>query len=580
MHDQRKVEKITDPSQELATKELVNGDKVTSSGANKWNQGTSKPSFAAAVQSELPTISEGEKNVDVTHDTHLEKPAVFFKAEDYFVNLEQECRFTLIGKLYKTKPPMEDIRKAFISQFHLKGKVKIAFFDFQHVCIDFTNEVDYTHIKLKNFVDIIGTPMKILLWSPDFKLEVETPAVPVWILIHQLQWHLFRWEVVSRMIQSIGVAIAPDQATYSKSRGNVAKIKVEINLLKPKLDQLWLALKGWNLWLDIEYEGVSFYCIYCKMQGSNLEKNHDHDWSGDGIIQSTEEEEDGSSEDNDYEDDEGSMESDEFESMDSEAEVSNDIAPNLVEVFVGEATVHQAMTSAISLSHLSPRGNTKEFWDLVMPLQIAMVKWVFWEENLDYSVVEDDDQQMQATVVQHSPGAMDGALRGEFGKEAYERISGQMVNRQKSGCYVSSKLNCNKIHEIRASVGFPHFQFLMQYLGRSIFPGRKKVVYFNKMVAEFSNKLQVWQGRLLSFGGKAVLIKSVLAALPIHLIAAINPPKTALTQAEKIMASFFWGKIDDKEKHHWVAWKSLCYPVKEGGVGFRSLHDTYKAFAA
>lgn len=139
---------------------------------------------------------------------------------------------------------MEDTRKAFISQVHLKGKVKIAFFDFQHVYIDFTHEVIYTHIKLKNFVDIMGAPMKILLCSPDFKSEVKTVVVLVWILIHHVPWHLFRWKIESRMVQSIGIAIAPDQATYSKSKGNVAKMKVEINLLKQRMDQLWLSFKG------------------------------------------------------------------------------------------------------------------------------------------------------------------------------------------------------------------------------------------------------------------------------------------------------------------------------------------------
>ena len=28
---------------------------------------------------------------------------------------------------------------------------------------------------------------------------------------------------------------------------------------------------------------------------------------------------------------------------------------------------------------------------------------------------------------------------------------------------------------------------------------------------------------------------------------------------------------------HWVAWDDLCYPHKEGGVGFRSLRDVAKA---
>ncbi|XP_070036954.1 uncharacterized protein [Nicotiana tomentosiformis] len=111
-----------------------------------------------------------------------------------------------------------------------------------------------------------------MLWTPDFKPEVETPIVPVWILIHQLPCHLFKWGIVSRMVQYLEVSIAPDQATYSKFRGNIAKIKVEINLLKPKLDQIWLGFNridsgGDGVWLDIEYEGVPSYCLYCKIQG-------------------------------------------------------------------------------------------------------------------------------------------------------------------------------------------------------------------------------------------------------------------------------------------------------------------------
>ncbi|PHT27646.1 hypothetical protein CQW23_32751 [Capsicum baccatum] len=38
----------------------------------------------------------------------------------------------------------------------------------------------------------------------------------------------------------VGVAIAPNQATDSKSRDNAAKVKVEIDLLKSRLDKIWL----------------------------------------------------------------------------------------------------------------------------------------------------------------------------------------------------------------------------------------------------------------------------------------------------------------------------------------------------
>lgn len=42
------------------------------------------------------------------------------------------------------------------------------------------------------------------------------------------------------MVSSVGIAMAPDMATYSKSRGNVGKLKVKIDLLKPKKDQFGL----------------------------------------------------------------------------------------------------------------------------------------------------------------------------------------------------------------------------------------------------------------------------------------------------------------------------------------------------
>lgn len=82
--------------------------------------------------------------------------------------------------------------------------------------------------------------MKIIKWTPDFVPEIETSLAPVWILVHQLPWHLFRWDILSKMVSLIGNAMAPDMATYSKSRGNVAKLKVEIDLLKPRQDQM-----GW-----------------------------------------------------------------------------------------------------------------------------------------------------------------------------------------------------------------------------------------------------------------------------------------------------------------------------------------------
>lgn len=81
---------------------------------------------------------------------------------------------------------MEEIRKTFVSQFHLTGTIKIAYFDPIHVYLDFDNDVDYNYVFTKDYIDIGDSPMKILKWTPNFKSEEETSIVPIWILTHQL----------------------------------------------------------------------------------------------------------------------------------------------------------------------------------------------------------------------------------------------------------------------------------------------------------------------------------------------------------------------------------------------------------
>lgn len=84
----------------------------------------------------------------------------------------------------------------------------------------------------------------------------------------------------------------------------------------------------------------------------------------------------------------------------------------------------------------------------------------------------------------------------------------------------------------------------------------------------------------MSFGGKAVLIKPVLYAIPMHILAATNPPKTTLQIIEKQFSNFFWGNSEGDNKHHWFSWASLYWDKNEGGAGFRSIHDINKSLAS
>lgn len=57
----------------------------------------------------------------------------------------------------------------------------------------------------------------------------------------------------------------------------------------------------------------------------------------------------------------------------------------------------------------------------------------------------------------------------------------------------------------------------------------------------------------------------------------MNPPKGVVDIIQKIIAKLFWGNQGENKGKHWVAWDTLCYPIEEGGIGFRSLNHMVDA---
>ncbi|XP_059288975.1 uncharacterized protein LOC132042454 [Lycium ferocissimum] len=109
---------------------------------------------------------------------------------------------------------------------------------------------------------------------------------------------------------------------------------------------------------------------------------------------------------------------------------------------------------------------------------------------------------------------------------------------------------------------------------------RKRKVDYTYLLKKVKDKLQTWKGKMLSYGGKAVLITSVLQSIPIHILSAIRPPKFVIKELHKIFAKFFWNNKEEGRSRHWSSWLNMCLPKQEGGLGFRSIFDMSKALCA
>jgi len=160
----------------------------------------------------------------------------------------------------------------------------------------------------------------------------------------------------------------------------------------------------------------------------------------------------------------------------------------------------------------------------------------------------------------------------------YERISGQLINKAKSHFLLHPNAFRTTCDRIKRYTGFHQKEAPITYLGCPLFIGRPRLTYFSDLINKIVNRITGWQSKMLSYGGKATLIKHVLQSMPIHILSAISPPSTTLKQIQSILADFFWGWREDKKKYHWSSWKNLSLPYDEGGIGVRQMSDICQAF--
>jgi len=91
-------------------------------------------------------------------------------------------------------------------------------------------------------------------------------------------------------------------------------------------------------------------------------------------------------------------------------------------------------------------------------------------------------------------------------------------------------------------------------------------------IEKIANKLPGWKASLMTLAGRAVLVKSVLTAIPIYILVAIKVPKWLLRAVDKIRRGFLWtGRQRANGGCCLVAWEKVMRPLDLGGLGIHNL---------
>jgi len=111
------------------------------------------------------------------------------------------------------------------------------------------------------------------------------------------------------------------------------------------------------------------------------------------------------------------------------------------------------------------------------------------------------------------------------------------------------------------------------YLGLSIGGDPQRLAFWEPVMNAVKSRLSGWQSRFLSFGGRLVLLKSVLTSLPVYALSFFKAPSGIISSLESMFNNFFWGGSEDNRKISWIAWSSVCLSKEGGGLGVRQLRE-------
>lgn len=136
----------------------------------------------------------------------------------------------------------------------------------------------------------------------------------------------------------------------------------------------------------------------------------------------------------------------------------------------------------------------------------------------------------------------------------YENTSGQSINLAKSSITFSSKTP-DEAKYLRLP---KHF-------------GRRKRDIFAALVDRLRQKAHSWTSRFLSGAGKLVLLKSVLAAMPVYSMSCFKLPHSLVKQLQSVLTRFWWDLSPEVRMMCWVSWEKLAVPKNVGGLDFREL---------
>ncbi|KAL2235687.1 UNVERIFIED_CONTAM: hypothetical protein Sindi_1300900 [Sesamum indicum] len=170
---------------------------------------------------------------------------------------------------------------------------------------------------------------------------------------------------------------------------------------------------------------------------------------------------------------------------------------------------------------------------------------------------------------------MDSLRIFKEGLDRFAEWSSLRLNVQKSHLIISRSVQTLR-EEMLALLGFQEGVLPMRYLGLPLISSQLTIADCRPLLLKIDKRIAGWEGTTISYADRVQIIKSVLISLSLYWASTFILPKKVINEIEKRLRPFLW-KGTTNSGYAKVAWKDICRPKEEGGLGFKDISTLNRA---
>ncbi|KAA3474533.1 reverse transcriptase [Gossypium australe] len=136
--------------------------------------------------------------------------------------------------------------------------------------------------------------------------------------------------------------------------------------------------------------------------------------------------------------------------------------------------------------------------------------------------------------------------------------SGLTVNLEKSKLFISPNIHSTISSRLSQVCGIPLTNDLDKYLGVPLIHKRASKEMYCYIIDRVMKKLDDWKGKILSFAGRGILIRSTMSVIPLYTMQSALLP---------ILVNLLLGESTETSRNHLVSWLQVCCLKEKGCLG-------------